>query len=433
MSKKTSKRSYKEFITTFGSAILLIVAGFWIAYQFVAPPPPKKIVISTGSKTGTYFKMAQQYRNALAEEGIDLEIISSTGSGENINRLLNKQADLAFIQGGTGNHEESLLSLGSLYYEPLWIFLNKELDINNMAGLSGLRIAIGKEGSGTQILARQLLQLNQINTHAAELLELSSAEAAEALIQSNIDINIMVASVDSDIVQQLLQNEQVKLLTLERADAYIRLIPYLSKISLPEGVINLKNNIPPHAVTLLAPTANLVVSEDFSSALSVLLLRAAEKIHGKGSVFSDSSTFPSDQYIAYPMSDVAERFYSVGSPFLMRYLPFWPAVFIDRMIVMLIPLLALLLPLGKIMPPLYRWRIRSKIYRWYKELQEVDDAIHEQHLSLSELAQLSTELSQIENEVNKVKTPLSYADQVYNLLLHIDLVRKKLTTAQSGN
>ena len=243
----------------------------------------------------------------------------------------------------------------------------------------------------------------------------------------------MVASVDSPVVQQLLHNKQLKLLTLHRADAYIRLIPYLSKISLPEGVIDLESNIPAQTVTLLAPTANLVISEDFSSALSVLLLRAADKIHGNGSVFSASGKFPSDQFTAYPVSDVAERFYSVGPPFLMRYLPFWPAVFIDRMIVMLIPLLALLLPLGKIMPPLYRWRIRSKIYRWYKELQEVDDAIHGQQLTLSEFAQLGIELSKIENEVNKVKTPLSYADQVYNLLLHIDLVRKKLTTAQTGH
>jgi len=426
MSKNTSKRSYKELLTTLGPAILLIVAGFWVAYQFVAPPPPKKIVISTGSKSGTYFKIAQQYRDALAEEGIELEIINSSGSGENIGRLLNKQVDIAFIQGGTGNHEKSLFSLGSLYYEPLWIFLRKDSNVENIAGLSGLRIAIGEEGSGTRILAKQLLTLNHIENQSIELLALSSSAAAKALIQSDIDAVMMVASADSKVVQQLLRNGQVKLLNLQRSDAYRRLIPYLSKISLPEGIVDMEHNIPAQAVTLLAPAANLVVTEDFNSALIILLLRAADKIHSKPSVFSAEGTFPSNQFIAYPINDVAERFYSVGSPFLMRYLPFWPAVFIDRMIVMLIPLLALLLPLGKIMPPLYRWRIRSKIYRWYKELQRVDDAIHEQQLSSLQFADLSRELIQIENEVNKVKTPLSYADQVYNLLLHIDLVHKKL-------
>jgi hypothetical protein len=236
----------------------------------------------------------------------------------------------------------------------------------------------------------------------------------------------MVASSESVIVQQLLRHEQLKLLDLHRAEAYIRLIPYLSKVTLPEGVIDLQKNFPAQTVTLLSPTANLVISEDFNPALIVLLLRAADVIHSKASVFSASGTFPSGEFTAYPINEVAERFYKVGPPFLMRYLPFWPAVFIDRMIVMLVPLLALLLPLGKIMPPLYRWRIRSKIYRWYKELQNVDDIVHRQQLSMAEFVLISRELTQIEDQVNKVRTPLSYADQVYNLLLHIDLVRKKL-------
>ena len=426
MSKSASRRSYTELLTTFGPAIILIIAGFWVAYQFVAPSPPKKIVITTGSKTGTYYKIAQQYRIELAKEGIELEIISSSGSGENISRLLDKKADLALIQGGTGNSEATLFSLGSLYYEPLWVFLRKQSNVKKITDLSSLRIAIGPEGSGTRILAKQILELNHIENKATQLLALSSTEAADALIRSDIDAAIMVASSDSEIVQQLLHNKQLKLLDLHRAEAYIRLIPYLSKITLPEGVIDLEKNFPDQAVTLLAPTANLVITEDFNPALIVLLLRAADEIHSKASVLSASGTFPSSEFTAYPINEVAERFYKVGPPFLMRFLPFWPAVFIDRMIVMLVPLLALLLPLGKIMPPLYRWRIRSKIYRWYKELQEVDDAVHEQQFSIAQFVMLNRELQQIENEVNKVKTPLSYADQVYNLLLHIDLVRKKL-------
>ncbi len=426
MSKSASKRSYMDLVITFGPAILLVIAGFWFAYQFVAPPPPKKIVISTGSKTGTYYKIAHQYREELAKEGVELEIVTSSGSGENISRLVNKQADLAFVQGGAGNDEPGLYSLGSLYYEPLWIFLNKRKNIEQIADLSGLSIAIGKEGSGTRFLAKQILELNHIENDSAKLLGLSSKEAAEALQKSAIDVDIMVASSESDTVQQLLRNEQFKLLDLRRADAYTRLVPYLSKITLPEGVIDLQKNIPEQPVTLLSPTANLVITEDFNPALIVLLLRAADAIHNKASVFSAAGTFPSNEFTAYPINDVAERFYKVGPPFLMRYLPFWPAVFIDRMIVMLVPLLALLLPLGKIMPPLYRWRIRSKIYRWYKELQDVDDTVHGKEISIAEFVVISRELTQIEDQVNKVKTPLSYADQVYNLLLHIDLVRKKL-------
>jgi len=431
MAKNTSKRSYKDLITTFSPAILLIIAGFWVAYQFVAPPPPKKIIISTGSKTGNYFKIAQQYRAALAKEGIELEIINSSGSGENIKRLLNNEVDLAFVQGGTGKEGDPLQSLGSLYYEPLWIFLRKETKAEKIIDLSGLRIAIGQDGSGTQILTKQLLELNHIDNKATKLLTLSSADAAQAITDSEIDAAFIVSSAKSDTVQKLLHNDQLELMGLLRAATYIKLLPYLSKVILPEGIIDLASNFPAQADTLLAPTANLVVREDFNPALIVLLLRAADEIHSKGSIFSAADAFPSDEFTAYPINDVAKRFYKVGPPFLMRYLPFWPAVFIDRMIVMLVPLLMLMIPLGKIMPPLYQWRIRSSIYRWYKELQEVADEITEQPFSVDQLDALNLKLTMVENEVNKVKPPLSYVDQLYNLLLHIDLVRKKLN-AEKG-
>jgi TRAP transporter TAXI family solute receptor len=426
MSNSKSKRSYKEILITLGPAILLTIAGFWVAYQFVAPPPPKKITISTGSKTGAYYKIAQQYRTELAKEGIELDIINSSGSKENINRLLTKQADIAFVQGGTNNNESHLQSLGSLYYEPLWIFIRKDVTAQKITDLAKLRIAIGQEGSGTRVLATELLALNHLKPETAQLLPLSTNEAVTELTQKNIDAAFMVASESSETIQQLLHNEQIKLLELKRSDAYARLLPYLSKITLYEGIADLENNIPNQNIKLLAPSANLIITEDFNPALTVLLLRAADKIHHPASIFSAAGHFPTNQFTAYPINEVAERFYKVGPPFLMRYLPFWPAVFIDRMIVMIIPLLALILPLGKIMPPLYRWRIRSKIYRWYKELQEVDDNIHQQQLLSTQFATLSQELATIENEVNKVKTPLSYADQVYNLLLHIDLVKKKL-------
>ncbi|MFK5950896.1 MAG: TAXI family TRAP transporter solute-binding subunit [Methylococcales bacterium] len=430
MSTLKTKKSYKELLITLGPAILLTIAGFWVAYQFVAPPPPKKISITTGSQAGTYFKLAQQYKSELAKEGIELEIITSSGSKQNIERLLNKQADVAFIQGGTGNNEPSLQSLGSLYYEPLWIFVKKEIKAERITDFIGLRVAYGAEGSGTRVLTNKLLSLNNLDAQSTQFLALSSTEAAKALINDQCDVVFIVASGESNIIHQLLHNERIKLIQLSRIDAYTRLLPYLSKITLPEGIVDLEQNLPPQPVNMLSPTANLVVNEDFNSALTVLLLRAADVVHKKTSLFSAAETFPSSQFIAYPINDVAKRFYKVGSPFLMRYLPFWPAVFIDRMIVMLIPLLALIIPLGKIMPPLYRWRIRSKIYRWYKELQEADDTMHEPRLTSDQIKQLNNDLLQIQNEVNKVKTPLSYADQVYNLLLHIDLVKKNLNAIE---
>lgn len=315
MSTDKTEKSYKELLITIAPAILLAIAGFWVAYQFVSPPPPKKISMTTGSNTGTYYKLALQYQTELAKEGIDLEILTSSGSKQNIERLLNKQADIAFIQGGTGNNEASLQSLGSLYYEPLWIFIKKQINADKITDLAGLRIANGIEGSGTRVLATELFSLNKLKSQSTQLLPLSSSNAALAITQDQCDVALMVTSESSTAVQQLLRNDQIKLMQLSRNDAYTRLLPYLSKITLPEGIVDLEFNYPAQSVSLLSPSANLVVNEDFNSALIVLLLRAADKIHHQASLFSAEDSFPSGESTAYPINEVAKRFYKVGSPF----------------------------------------------------------------------------------------------------------------------
>ncbi len=428
MTGKRTSRSFKELIFTFTPAIVLIVAGFWVAAQFVSPAPPKHIIIATGSKNGAYYQFAERYRDELAREGITVEIKTSSGSKNNIALLLEKKADIAFVQGGAGNLAEAddiLVSLGSLYYEPVWIFINKQVQAKNLADFIGLHVAIGPMGSGTRLASKQLLAPNHVDQENTDLLPLSGLQAAESLSRHKIDAALFVSSAKAGAIQTLLHDPEVRLLSLYRADAYNRLLPYLSKVTLPEGIIDLHSNIPPRPIEMLAPAANLVVREDFHSALIVLFLRAAKKIHKGANLFSPPNTFPSSQLTAFPLSEVAERFYKVGPPFLMRYLPFWAAIFIDRMMVFLIPMLALLFPLFKVMPPLYRWRVRSRIYRWYKELQEIDDESFSGHLSPEQQEKFNRRLAQIEEEVIKVNTPLSYADQLYNLLLHIDLVKKK--------
>ncbi|NQZ54221.1 MAG: TAXI family TRAP transporter solute-binding subunit [Piscirickettsiaceae bacterium] len=429
MSEQKSRETGKDSIIAISISIFLVVAGFWIAFQFVGPPPPSKIIISSGSEQGAYFDFAHQYQQILATDDIELKILTSAGSSENIQRLLNGEADIAFVQGGTSdqNSNDKLLSLGSLYYEPIWLFYRHSLNINSIPDLATKKIAIGAEGSGTRYVAQQILADNGIHQDNTELLSLTSNDAASALLEGTLDAFFMIASPNSDTIQYLLNNQQVALMSFERADAYIQLNSFLSRISLPQGIINLEQNIPEHEIVLLAPTANLVIRKDFHPALSVLLLQAADKIHHTTTLFSRKGTFPSEEYLEFPISNEANRYYDQGAPFLMRYLPFWAATLIDRMVVMLIPVIALLFPLFKLAPPLYRWRIRSKIYRWYRELQAVDNVLFEQEVTVEQQQKLMKELERIESEVNKVKTPLSYADQVYNLLLHVDLVRNKIS------
>lgn len=426
MSENNTQKTVKDSILMTGLAAILVIAAFWTAFQFVEPAPPKHIIISSGSEEGAYFDFAHQYQTLLAKDNIEIEILTSAGSSENIQRLLDGEADIAFVQGGSSDPtiNDQLLSLGSLYYEPIWLFYRQSLTINSITDLAGKNIALGPEGSGTRYVAKQLLEENGINEDKAELSDLTGKQSADALVAGKIDALFLIASPNSDTIKQLLKNEQIKLLSFERANAYTRLKPYLSRISLSQGIVDLEQNIPSEEIILLAPTANLVINKDFHPALSVLLLQAATKIHQPTTLFSKKGTFPNPQNLEFPISEQAERYYKKGAPFLMQFLPFWAAILIDRMIVMIIPVIALLFPLFKIMPPLYRWRIRSRIYRWYRELQLVGDTLHDEELS--EQQQMLNELDRIENEVSKVKTPLSYADQVYNLQLHIDLIRKKI-------
>jgi len=422
----SDRTSQKDSIITGIASIILLAAAFWLAYQFVEPAPPTTLSISTGSKEGAYYAYALQYKEELAKQGITLNIETSAGSAENIGRLLANKVDLAFVQGGLTQTDTPLLSLGSLYYEPTWIFHRKNISVERLTALTGQRVAIGADGSGTRNLALLLLNDNGLNESNVTLLDDSGSTAAAKLIAGDIDAAFFIGSVNSQVIQQLLQTSSIKLASLSRADAYKRLHPFLSKITLPEGVIDLQSNVPPSDKMLLAPTANLLMTSNFHPALSVLVLQAIQKTHEVSGIFEGPNQFPNNNNLTAPISDAASRFYKNGPPFLMRYLPFWTAIMIDRFIVMIIPLLVILLPLIKVMPPLYQWRISSRIYRWYEELHAVDDKIHGQTLSDKQHQQLDKQLSHIENEVHKVKTPLSYAEKVYQLLVHIDLVRKKL-------
>jgi TRAP transporter TAXI family solute receptor len=418
-------------LLTFGSAALLAVAGFVIAWQFVNPAPPHTLVIATGHADGAYYLFAQRYRELLAENDITLEIRTTAGSVENLDLLANGSVNLAFVQGGTADKtgDHALTSLGSLYYEPLWVFYRGTQTLSRLGQLQGMRIAIGEDGSGTNAIASTLLADNFIDNDAENIQSIGGATAANALRNGNIDALFLVASSAAPLVQQLLYEQDVKLMSFARATTYTRLHPFLSAVTLPEGVIDLQANIPPRDTVLLTATANLVVGEDFHPALVSLLLQAATRVQGTGDVFTRPGTFPNRNNLEFTLNEDARRFYKHGPPFLQRYLPFWTASMIDRLKVMLVPLLTLLLPLVKIMPPTYRWRVRKKIYRWYEELQALDTETPKQ-LSGESRVLLLHELDKLEEDVRKVKVPLSYADELYNLRLHIGLVRDKLLDKQ---
>ena len=430
------KLDTREKIKIFGPTLVVLIFGFILAYQFVAPAPPRSLTIGTGSPEGAYFEYAKSYRKLLAEDGIELKLRNTAGSAENISllELETGGVDIAFVQSGLKNVSKTgnLRTLGSLFFEPLWIFYRNGIELTRFSDLKGLRIAVGEEGSGTKILATQLLDLNGISNANARILAVGSQHAVDMLLSGGLDVAIFVSTHRAAYLLQLFESRSVNLIGLERAEAYALRYHYLYVLKLPEGVLDFAANIPAHDLNLVAPTTQLVVKSDLHPALIDLLLQAAKKIHHRGGGFEREGAFPAPRYLDFDLSEEAERFYQHGPSLLQRYLPFWVATFLTRMKIMLVPLIVLLFPLFKIMPLAYRWRMRSKIYRWYSKLEAVDPKVHKDDLP-EQLNNFISELDLIEEQVSTISVPLSYSEELYALRLHIGMLRDELLQADKVN
>ena len=426
----------RERIRIFGPSIFFVIVAFIIAFQFVDPAPPNHIVIATGAPEGAYFAYGNEYSKLIAKHGVTLSVLETAGSVENLGLLEapSDGAQIAFVQGGVKSEKKNdhLVSLGSLYFEPLWIFHRASLELRRLTDLKGLRLAAGPEGSGTKALAMTLLELNGITSENSRIFHHGSKKAADLLLSGDIDVALFVTTHRTEYIRKLARSRAVTLMGLERADAYALRYQYLSVLTLPEGTIDLEDNIPAHDLKLIAPTTQLVARSDLHPALIDLILQAATDIHFAGGGFEKEGEFPAPKYLDYELSEEAERFYRSGPPFLQRILPFWVANFLTRMNVMLLPLVALMFPLFKIMPPIYRWRMRSRIYRWYARLASLDPEHHKGE-PVARIEKYLSELDKLEEKVTSISVPLSFSDELYQLRLHIDLLRKKLQAASDSD
>jgi TRAP transporter TAXI family solute receptor len=429
----------KEYLRIFGFGFLLVVGGFVLAFQFVKPSPPKSITIATGSTSGAYFAYAQKYKDLLAEQGIELTIINTAGSIDNIQRLQSGEVDIAFVQSGTGQpnnsvhqqadqleNKRALVSLASVYYEPLWLFMQSHQAAFKTSDLQGKRIAIGAAGSGTQALAKIVLNNNGISENNTAFLQMASDKAAAALLDGKVDYVFLVSSVQAPLVQKLLLESSLMPFDFERAKAYTRRYRFLSATELPQGVVDFKRNLPARDVNLISAAATLVADENIHPALVALLMQVFEKVHGAGGILEQPSEFPSQRYVDFPVDASAKRFFDHGPPLLQRYLPFWAAVLVNQLKVFLIPLIALMIPLIRVLPILYRWRVRSRIYRWYRDLKEIERQANANDMADEIRQQLLSQLQQMHRDLMEESIPLSYHDELYHLRLHIQLVRDGL-------
>ncbi|MDT7521258.1 TAXI family TRAP transporter solute-binding subunit [Rhodoferax sp. TBRC 17198] len=436
------KAALLGFWDLFTSASPLLFAGaglIWLAYWWLNPMPPKQLTLLTGPEQSAYAEMGDQYAKLLRQHGITVQLVPTEGSADNLRRLQAGEADAGFVQGGsatapTDDDTEELLTLGNLFVEPVWLFYRAQSAANisetgrlqSLNQLSSLRINAGTAGSGVPPLMDTLLDMHRMDPKKIKISHLEQTPATVQMLQGKLDAVVFASAPQAPMVQMLLQTPGIRLMDFPQNEAYARRLPFITPVTLPRGVVDLARNIPAQDVHLIATTTSMLVRESLHPGLRQLLSQATVQTHGQSGWFQRTREFPNASNSEFPLAPEAERTLKNGIPSLQRYIPFTLANLVERMWLALGIIIAVLLPLGKIAPPLYAYRVRSRVFRWYGELRDIESRL-EAHPEDKE--KLLEELNEIEAKVEKVILPLSYADELYALRNNIGLVRQRLTTA----
>jgi TRAP transporter TAXI family solute receptor len=436
--RKFSLVSLRDLLVAVAPTAVLVLAACVVAYIVVDPAPPRHVILATGQDNSAYEEFGRKYATILARDGIKVDAQRSPGSEANLQRLIDGKADIAFVQSGSTSEAQAgrsgLVSLGSLFTEPVWLFLRerdahgRKRAMDSIVQLKGLRINLGPEGTGVPKLFRQILAVNGLEPRQLTISSLENTPATVELLAGRIDGLVFSSAPEAPLIQMLLQTPGIRLFNFRQAEAYTRRLPFLTHVVLPRGIVDLGRDIPAQDFHLIAPTATLVAREDLHPALIDLFVKAATEIHGGTGWFQQQGQFPSPRYTEIPVAREAAKYYRDGPPFLQRYLSFWLANLFDRLWVVVVALAALIIPLSKIVPPLYVWRIRSRVYRWYGQLRAVEQALEnakDEHRDEAR-AELLRRLDDIEQRVNHISIPLAYADALYGLRSHINFVRQRV-------
>jgi hypothetical protein len=433
--KKTYRNSLNALMEVFdlgptvALTILLVTSAILLTgiIFFIRSAPPTKITISSGPEGSIFHGMAEKYKTELEKSGIKVNILTSNGSVENLKRISDPQSrvDLAIIQSGgeeDTDNVENLVSLGALSTQPLFFFYRGAV-VERLANLKGKTLAIGQEGSGARKLAIKILKLNNMDI-ASKLLDLDGEEASAGLLEGKIDgAFLMGEDASVAVLRKLLHSDNIHLLSFKNAQAYARKIDILHMMDLPEGVIDFGQNIPHQTIKLFGPMVELIATKDIHPALSDLILDAAMSIHGKAGIFKKRGEFPRAEENKIKLSDDAIHFYKSGKSFLYRYLPFWLASLVNRILVVFLPMLIVLIPVVRSIPAIFRWMGQIRIRRRYRALLKLEQRFKSE-TNPEVIKDLLEQFERIEKDVQQMKVRAVFANQFYSLRVHIDYVRQ---------
>jgi TRAP transporter TAXI family solute receptor len=409
------------------AAILVIAGAVWLALDHFIPAPPKTITIAAGSKGGAYEFYAQKYRDILARYHVTLNIRSTEGTVENLKLLQepNSGVDVAFVQGGVSNsnHAPDVESLGRINYLGFFVFCRAGASFTDLTQLKGKRIAVGPASSGTNMVITRILKTNGVTPQNATFLPLAGREAVDALDEGKADVLILGSVLEAPLIQNLMRDPGVQLVSLPRVKALTRKFPFLTRLELPSGVIDLERNIPVTDVTLIGTSSSVLVRDDVHPEIIGLLARALVEVHGEPGVFQQYGEFPTQSDPEYPMAESARDFYKNGPSFLQRYMPFWVTSYVRKILAVLVTVLAIAVPVFSYAPKLYLWILRRHILKLYRELRVVETGLAP-GLSAAQLADCQANLEKIERASSIL--PMRHSDLFFSLRTHIDLTRARL-------
>ena len=417
-----------------GVIVVVSIVAAVLAFVFLSAAPPTTLTMISGPDGSSFRSIAEQYRKILAREGVTLKIVASQGSRDNLAHLADPKAqvDIGFVVGGEAVVNPTattprLVSLGSVSYQPMMIFYRgrpKTL----VSEFQKQRLDIGLEGSAASALAQKLLDVNGIKPGDGTQVGHRAPEASvQALQDGKIDaLFAMSDSTPTAMMRELLRDEDVHLFNFVQAEGYTHRITYLNKLVLPRGAIDFGEDIPATDVALIAPTVELVARDGLHPVLSDLVLEAAREVHGRAGLYKKSGEFPAAIAHDFPISADASRYYASGRSFLYRTFPFWIARLIERIVAIVVPMTIILVPGFKIAPAIFRWRVVSRIYRWYAELQRIEHESYEAPLDARRCDDLLHRLGHVEATVRKIVVPPAFGDLLYDLRGHIAVVRASL-------
>jgi TRAP-type uncharacterized transport system substrate-binding protein len=423
----------RGLVVTMSFIILVaVLAGVGILL-FVDSGTPNTITIASGPKGSSFNNNAEKYKKILAKEGVILNVVMSEGSIDNLKKLTNpkEKVDVAFVLGGEvkGANIDHLVSLGSINYQPLMIFYRGKTK-KLISDFKGLRLDIGKEGSGSRNLALTLFKANGIEKNdGTVLVDIAEGDSIIALFENRIDaIFVMGDSTSSDVMRALLHATDIHLFNFTQAEAYARRNNNLNKLDIPKGALDFGKDIPSEDTYLIGPTVELIARDNLHPALSDMLLEAAREVHGTPGLFKKRGEFPVALEHEFPISEDAKRYYSTGKSFLYRTFPFGIASIIARSLAVIVPLGLLLIPAIKLAPAIYRWRMESRVNKWYRVLLNLERDAFKHSLDESKREEFLRHLNHIEHSVSKLVVPARFGNLLYALRQHIDFVRERLVS-----